>query len=102
MPAHFLAFAALASFGPRPEYLYQADGANMKSFEVPACPKCLGGGNVKLVEIPSEASTLFDPLPDGWPAAEYEYHCECGWSMPLERHPANSGRPAPLASERGR
>lgn len=67
----------------------------MKSIEVPACPKCLGGGNVKLVETPSDASTLFDPLPEGWAAAEYEFQCECGWTMPLEQPPAVAGQRKP-------
>jgi hypothetical protein len=89
MNASCLAFLALASSGPRPEYLSAVDGI-MNTMEVPACPRCENGGKVKLVSI--DASSVFQPLPDGWDKIVYEFQCECGWSIPADRQPAEPVR----------
>ena len=54
----------------------------MRTISMPRCPRCLDGGNVELVDVATEASSVFSRLPEGW--QQREFRCECGWSMPAD------------------
>lgn len=55
----------------------------MQVDNVPRCPKCMDGGNVKQLVIQNVASGVFKPLPEGWQETIAVFQCECGWTRPV-------------------
>jgi hypothetical protein len=60
--------------------------------QLPRCPKCLDGGRVEVVLIPSDVDLVFQPLPEGWPNGTCELRCECGWTIPISAEQADRYR----------
>lgn len=51
----------------------------MEQDTLKTCPVC-GKNEVQVVERPSEAKSVFSPLPHDWQEAERMYECNCGWN----------------------